>query len=94
MREAARQDVMLLLVTACPPPEPSTRTTDERLATMVRAFDGLRAAIARARAALPDGVPAPVIGTEVVPVDPVTASTGVRPGMIGRYRPEVAWRRP
>lgn len=74
VREAAGRDVMVLLVTACPPPAPQTAlTSDDRLTPLVRAFSAQRAALARARAELPDGVPAPVIGTEVVPADPVTA---------------------
>ena len=74
VREAAGRDVMVLLVTACPPPAPPTVLTgDERLSSMVHAFSAQRDALARARAELPDGVPAPVVGTEVVPADPVTA---------------------
>lgn len=74
VREAAGRDVMVLLITACPPPSPATTPTgDERLSPMVRAFSAQRAALARARAELPDGVRAPAAGTEVVPADPVTA---------------------
>jgi nucleotide-binding universal stress UspA family protein len=74
VREAAGRDVMVLLVTACPPPVPPTAVTgDERLSPMVRAFSAQRAALDRARAALPRGVRPPVVGTEVVPADPVTA---------------------
>lgn len=74
VREAAGRDVMVLLVTACPsrvPPAPVT--SDERLSPMMRAFSAQQAALARARAALPSGVRPPVVGTEVVPAEPVAA---------------------
>jgi nucleotide-binding universal stress UspA family protein len=74
VREAAGRDVMVLLVTACPPPVPPTAVTgDERLSSMVRAFSAQQAALDRARAELPHGVRPPAVGTEVVPADPVTA---------------------
>lgn len=74
VREAAERQVMVLLVTACPPPVPPTSVISaERLTPMVRAFAAQRAALARARAELPEGVRPPPVGTEVVPADPVTA---------------------
>jgi nucleotide-binding universal stress UspA family protein len=74
MREAAGRNIMLLLVTACPPPVPPTAIlSDERLAPMLRAFSAQRAALARAKAELPHGMRPPPVGTEVVPADPVTA---------------------
>jgi nucleotide-binding universal stress UspA family protein len=74
VREAAGRDVMVLLVTACPPRvPPAPVTSDERLSPMVRAFSAQQAALARARAALPSGVRPPPVGTEVVPAEPVTA---------------------
>jgi nucleotide-binding universal stress UspA family protein len=74
VREAAGRDVMVLLVTACPPPTPQTAVTaDERLSPMVDAFSAQQAALARAQDELPEGVRRPVVGTEVVPTDPVTA---------------------
>ena len=62
VREAAGRDVMVLLVTACPPAVPEAGATgDERLAPMVRAFSAQQAALARAQAELPDGVRAPTL---------------------------------
>ncbi len=43
VREAARRDVMVLLITACPPASASAVTCDERLTTMVRAFSAQQA---------------------------------------------------
>jgi hypothetical protein len=56
---------MVLLVTACPPPMPPAAILSvERLSPMVRAFSAQRAALARPKAELPDGVRPPLVGTE------------------------------
>jgi nucleotide-binding universal stress UspA family protein len=69
VREAARRRVMVLLVTAVD----ADTGDDKRLSAMIGAFHAQRAAMTRARAALPEGVPAPPVGTEVVPSEPVAA---------------------
>jgi nucleotide-binding universal stress UspA family protein len=74
LREVVGSDAMLLLVTACPPPAPEVRVTgDEHVSAMARAFKAQWAAIAAAKAAMPDGVRRVAFASEVVPAEPVTA---------------------
>ena len=74
LREVVGSAVMLVLVTACPPPAPEAQVTgDEHTSAMVRAFKAHWAAIAGAKAAMPDGVRKVTFASEVVPAEPVTA---------------------